>query len=67
VGNHLLAILRVQRNLSNNQRATDLYQDSFPGSQGRGPATADLAVIGIDAFTELRWITIETQPGHFPI
>jgi len=22
---------------------------------------------GIDAFTELRWITIETQPGHFPI
>ena len=22
---------------------------------------------GIDAFTELRWITMETQPGHFPI
>jgi acyl-CoA reductase-like NAD-dependent aldehyde dehydrogenase len=22
---------------------------------------------GIDAFTELRWVTIETQPGHFPI
>jgi benzaldehyde dehydrogenase (NAD) len=22
---------------------------------------------GIDAFTETRWITIETQPGHFPI
>ncbi|PHY18090.1 aldehyde dehydrogenase [Caulobacter sp. BP25] len=22
---------------------------------------------GIDAFTELRWITVETQPGHFPI
>ena len=22
---------------------------------------------GIDAFTELRWITIETQPGQFPI
>lgn len=22
---------------------------------------------GIDAFTELRWITIEGQPGHFPI
>ena len=22
---------------------------------------------GIDAFTELRWITIETQNGHFPI
>ncbi len=22
---------------------------------------------GIDFFTELRWITIETQPGHFPI
>jgi acyl-CoA reductase-like NAD-dependent aldehyde dehydrogenase len=21
---------------------------------------------GIDSFTELRWITIETQPGHFP-
>jgi benzaldehyde dehydrogenase (NAD) len=22
---------------------------------------------GIDSFTDLRWITIETQPGHFPI
>lgn len=22
---------------------------------------------GIDAFTELRWVTIETQPGHYPI
>ena len=21
----------------------------------------------IDSFTELRWITIATQPGHFPI
>jgi benzaldehyde dehydrogenase (NAD) len=21
---------------------------------------------GIDSFTELRWITLETQPGHFP-
>lgn len=22
---------------------------------------------GIDAFTETRWITVETEPGHFPI
>jgi acyl-CoA reductase-like NAD-dependent aldehyde dehydrogenase len=22
---------------------------------------------GIEQFTELRWITLETQPGHFPI
>ena len=22
---------------------------------------------GIDSFTDLRWITIETQPGHYPI
>jgi acyl-CoA reductase-like NAD-dependent aldehyde dehydrogenase len=22
---------------------------------------------GIDAFTELRWVTVETLPGHFPI
>ena len=22
---------------------------------------------GIDAFTELRWVTIETEPGHYPI
>ena len=22
---------------------------------------------GIDSFTELRWVTLETQPGHFPI
>ena len=25
------------------------------------------AKAGIDRFTELRWITVETQPGHFPI
>jgi acyl-CoA reductase-like NAD-dependent aldehyde dehydrogenase len=22
---------------------------------------------GIDSFTDLRWITVETEPGHFPI
>jgi benzaldehyde dehydrogenase (NAD) len=22
---------------------------------------------GIDSFTETRWITVETQAGHFPI
>jgi acyl-CoA reductase-like NAD-dependent aldehyde dehydrogenase len=22
---------------------------------------------GIDSFTELRWITVETEPGHYPI
>jgi benzaldehyde dehydrogenase (NAD) len=22
---------------------------------------------GVDSFTELRWVTIETQPGHYPI
>jgi acyl-CoA reductase-like NAD-dependent aldehyde dehydrogenase len=22
---------------------------------------------GIDAFTEIRWLTVETQPGQFPI
>jgi len=22
---------------------------------------------GIDSFTELRWVTVETEPGHFPI
>ncbi|MBT0668167.1 aldehyde dehydrogenase [Novosphingobium profundi] len=22
---------------------------------------------GIDSFTELRWLTVETQPGHYPI
>jgi benzaldehyde dehydrogenase (NAD) len=22
---------------------------------------------GIDQFTELRWITVETKPGHYPI
>ena len=22
---------------------------------------------GIDSFTELRWITFETEPGHYPI
>ena len=22
---------------------------------------------GIDSFTELRWVTVETRPGHYPV
>ncbi len=34
------------------------------GASGYGRFGGDA---GIDQFTELRWITLETQPGHFPI
>lgn len=34
------------------------------GASGYGRFGGDA---GIDSFTELRWITVETQPGHYPI
>jgi benzaldehyde dehydrogenase (NAD) len=44
----------------------DEAQMPFGGVNGSGYGRFG-GKAGIDAFTELRWITIETQPGHFPI
>jgi benzaldehyde dehydrogenase (NAD) len=44
----------------------DEAQMPFGGVKGSGYGRFG-GKAGIDAFTELRWITIETQPGHFPI
>jgi acyl-CoA reductase-like NAD-dependent aldehyde dehydrogenase len=44
----------------------DEAQMPFGGVKGSGYGRFG-GKAGIDAFTELRWITIETQPGHYPI
>jgi benzaldehyde dehydrogenase (NAD) len=44
----------------------DEAQMPFGGVKGSGYGRFG-GKAGIDAFTELRWITIETLPGHFPI
>lgn len=44
----------------------DEAQMPFGGLKGSGYGRFG-GKAGIDAFTELRWITIETRPGHFPI
>jgi benzaldehyde dehydrogenase (NAD) len=44
----------------------DEAQMPFGGVKGSGYGRFG-GKAGIDAFTELRWITIETRPGHFPI
>jgi benzaldehyde dehydrogenase (NAD) len=44
----------------------DEAQMPFGGVKGSGYGRFG-GKAGVEAFTELRWITIETQPGHFPI
>ena len=44
----------------------DEAQMPFGGVKGSGYGRFG-GKAGIDAFTELRWITIETRPGPFPI
>jgi benzaldehyde dehydrogenase (NAD) len=44
----------------------DEAQMPFGGTKGSGYGRFG-GRAGIDSFTELRWVTIETQPGHFPI
>jgi acyl-CoA reductase-like NAD-dependent aldehyde dehydrogenase len=44
----------------------DEAQMPFGGVKGSGYGRFG-GRAGIDSFTELRWITVETQPGHFPI
>jgi len=64
--------LRVARKIKsgmchiNGPTVHDEAQMPFGGVKGSGYGRFG-GKAGIDAFTELRWITIETQPGHFPI
>ena len=64
--------LRVARRIKsgichiNGPTVHDEAQMPFGGVKGSGYGRFG-GKAGIDAFTELRWITIETQPGHFPI
>jgi acyl-CoA reductase-like NAD-dependent aldehyde dehydrogenase len=50
----------------NGSTVHDEAQMPFGGMKGSGYGRFG-GKAGIDAFTETRWITVETQPGHFPI
>ena len=64
--------LRVARQIKsgichiNGPTVHDEAQMPFGGMKGSGYGRFG-GKAGIDSFTELRWITIETLPGHFPI
>ena len=64
--------LRVARQIKsgichvNGPTVHDEAQMPFGGVKGSGYGRFG-GRAGIDAFTELRWITIETEPGHYPI
>jgi acyl-CoA reductase-like NAD-dependent aldehyde dehydrogenase len=64
--------LRVARQIKsgichvNGPTVHDEAQMPFGGTKASGYGRFG-GKAGIDSFTELRWITIETQPGHFPI
>jgi acyl-CoA reductase-like NAD-dependent aldehyde dehydrogenase len=64
--------LRVARQIKsgichiNGPTVHDEAQMPFGGVKGSGYGRFG-GKAGIDVFTELRWITIETQPGHYPI
>ncbi|WP_308910429.1 aldehyde dehydrogenase [Pseudokordiimonas caeni] len=64
--------LRVARQIKsgichvNGPTVHDEAQMPFGGTKASGYGRFG-GKAGIDAFTELRWVTVETQPGHFPI
>ena len=64
--------LRVARQIKsgichiNGPTVHDEAQMPFGGTKASGYGRFG-GKAGIDAFTELRWITIETEPGHYPI
>lgn len=64
--------LRVARQINsgichiNGPTVHDEAQMPFGGTKASGYGRFG-GKAGIDSFTELRWITIETQPGHYPI
>jgi acyl-CoA reductase-like NAD-dependent aldehyde dehydrogenase len=64
--------LRVARQIKsgichiNGPTVHDEAQMPFGGTKASGYGRFG-GKAGIDAFTELRWVTVETQAGHFPI
>jgi acyl-CoA reductase-like NAD-dependent aldehyde dehydrogenase len=64
--------LRVARRIKsgichvNGPTVHDEAQMPFGGTKASGYGRFG-GKAGVDSFTELRWITIETQPGHYPI
>jgi len=64
--------LRVARQIKsgichvNGPTVHDEAQMPFGGTKGSGYGRFG-GKAGIDSFTELRWVTIETMPGHYPI
>ncbi|MFZ2998610.1 aldehyde dehydrogenase [Sphingobium sp.] len=64
--------LRVARQIQsgichiNGPTVHDEAQMPFGGTKASGYGKFG-GKAGIDSFTDLRWITIETQPGHYPI
>jgi acyl-CoA reductase-like NAD-dependent aldehyde dehydrogenase len=64
--------LRVARQIKsgichiNGPTVHDEAQMPFGGTKGSGYGRFG-GKAGIDSFTELRWVTIETEPGHYPI
>jgi acyl-CoA reductase-like NAD-dependent aldehyde dehydrogenase len=64
--------LRVARQIKsgichvNGPTVHDEAQMPFGGTKGSGYGRFG-GKAGIDSFTELRWVTIETQPGYYPI
>jgi acyl-CoA reductase-like NAD-dependent aldehyde dehydrogenase len=64
--------LRVARQIKsgichvNGPTVHDEAQMPFGGTKASGYGRFG-GKAGIDAFTELRWVTIETLPGHYPI
>lgn len=64
--------LRVARQIEsgichiNGPTVHDEAQMPFGGTKASGYGKFG-GKAGIDSFTDLRWITIETQPGHYPI
>lgn len=64
--------LRVARQIQsgichiNGPTVHDEAQMPFGGTKASGYGRFG-GKAGIDSFTELRWVTIETQPGHYPI
>ena len=64
--------LRVARQINsgichiNGPTVHDEAQMPFGGTKASGYGRFG-GKAGIDSFTELRWITIETEPGHYPI
>ena len=64
--------LRVARQIKsgichvNGPTVHDEAQMPFGGTKASGYGRFG-GKAGIDSFTELRWVTIETEPGHYPI